>query len=164
MNIVVIKILSNASCFSFALPLTAGIFYIRRLDGPMKLLVLLMMVVGITEVSSFFLIEILKIQYYWIHHLYSPVEYTLFALIFSKWINHRLYSKLIKYSIPVFLILSIFNSLFLQNLNELNSYAITLGQIIYTAVTLYVLYQVMAEDSGHILQHHMFWVSTGREA
>ena len=161
MNLVVINILSNASCFSFALPLAAGVFYIKRLDGPMRLLVLLMIAVGITEVSSFFLIEFLKTQYYWIHHLYSPIEYTLFALIFSRWINHRLYSKLVIYSIPAFIILSISNTLFLQGLNQLNSYTITLMFIIYTIITLYVLHQIMADDIGNILKNHIFWVSTG---
>jgi len=161
MNIYFVKTLLYTGIFSLLIPLIPGIKYFSRLDRQMRLLVFLMMVVGITEASTFYLSEILGRGYHWVHHIYFPIEYTIFALIFSKWIKKYLYSKLTLYSIPIIVIFAAFNSLFLQSINQLNSYAITLGLICYTVITLFVLYQIMTEDLGRILKNNKFWVSTG---
>lgn len=161
MNIFVIKAILYLGILSILFPLISGIRYFALLDRQMKLLVLLVIAIAITEASTFYLAEILKTGYHWVHHVYFPVEYTIIALIFSGWVKNNLFSKSILYSIPVVFIISIYNSLFLQSLNQLNSYAITLGLICYTIMTLYVLYQVMTEDLGKILKNHIFWVSTG---
>jgi hypothetical protein len=157
----IIRPLTYLTVFAFIIPLSAGIGYFRRLDHQMKLLAILMVLSGISETTSFIISEFSDSLYFWVYHIYFPVEYTFFALIFSAWIKNRIYSKAVKYSIPVIWAFAIFNSLFIQNLNELNSYPITLALIIYTIMALYVLYQVMAGDLGHILKNHIFWVSTG---
>lgn len=127
----------------------------------MKLLILLLLAVGITDISTLYLTEVLKRGYHWVHHIYFPIEYAILALIFSRWIRNNLYSRLVSYTIPVVVVFSIYNSLFLQSLDQLNSYAITLGLICYTIIALYVLYQIMTEDLGRILKNHIFWISTG---
>jgi hypothetical protein len=161
MNVNFVTILLYTGIVSFTIPLVTGVKYFKRLDWGMKLLVLLMVAVGITEASTLILSSFLNKGYHWIHHIYFPIEYTLFALIFSKWIKKDIYAKSVLYSIPVVVIFAVFNSLFLQTLNQLNSYAITLGLICYTIITLLVLYQIMNEDLGRILKNNKFWVSTG---
>ncbi|UCE65348.1 MAG: hypothetical protein JSU85_10785 [Candidatus Zixiibacteriota bacterium] len=127
----------------------------------MKLLLLLIVIIGITESIAFYFSEILHRDYHWVHHLYLPIEYTIITLIFSSWIKNALYAKLLRNSIPFFWAFSILNSFFLQNLNELNSYPITLSLIVYTVISLYVLFQIMSEDTGHIIKNHIFWISSG---
>jgi len=161
MNNIFINILYHCSVISFLIPLIPGIGYFKRLDRQMKLLVFLMMAEGITELTTYYLVQILERGFHWVHHLYFPVEYAIFALIFSRWIKSRIYSQLVLYSIFVILIFAVFNSLFLQSLNQLNSYVITMGLIFYTGFTLYVLYQIMNEDMGRILKNNKFWVATG---
>lgn len=155
------KILYYGTVFSFLFPLIPGLTYFKRLDRQMRLLVFLMVAVGITETTAYYLYHVLDRDFHWVHHVYFPVEYIFFALIFSKWIKRNLYSKFVLYTIPAVVIFAIYNSLFLQSLSQLNSYAITLGLICYTIITLYVLYQIMTEDLGKILKNHIFWVSTG---
>jgi len=161
MNIYIVKTLLYTGTFSFFIPLISGIKYFSRLDRQMRLLVLLMIVEGLTESSTFILSEIMKSGYHWIHHIYLPIEYIFYALIFSRWIKKDIYAKSVLYSMPVVVIFAIYNSLFLQTLNQLNSYAITLALICYTIMTLRVLYQIMNEDLGRILKNNKFWVSTG---
>jgi len=127
----------------------------------MKLLACLMVISGLSESTSFLISEFSSKHYFWVYHIYFPIEFTFFALIFSAWIKKRLYSRAVKYCIPLIWVFALYNSLFIQKLDELNSYTLTLGLIIYTAMTLYVLYQVMTEDLGQILKNHIFWVSTG---
>lgn len=157
----IINLLTYLTVFAFVIPLSAGIVYFRRLDYQMKLLAILMAFSGVSETLSFFLSEFSGTLYFSVYHIFLPIEYTFFAIIFSAWIKNRFYSKLVIYSIPFIWAFAIFNSLFIQNLNELNSYPITLALIIYTMITLYVLYRVMSEDLGQILKNHIFWVSTG---
>jgi len=127
----------------------------------MKLLLLLIAAIGITESITFYFSQILRRDYHWVHHIYLPIEYTVLTIIFSSWIKNLLYTKLLRFSIPFFWAFSIFNSFLLQNLNELNSYPITLSLIIYTVMSLYILFQIMSEDTGHIIKNHIFWISSG---
>lgn len=161
MDNIFIKILYYGTIFSFFIPLIPGIRYFARLDMQMRMLVLLLVAVGITESTTVYISLVSNKSFHWVHHIYFPIEYTLFALIFSRWIKRNLYSRLVLYTIPTVVIFAIYNSLFLQSIKLLNSYVITLGLICYTIITLYVLHQIMNEDLGKILKNHIFWVSTG---
>jgi hypothetical protein len=161
MNIDFVTILLYIAVFSFGIPLVTGAINFGRLDRQMRLLLLLVVIIGTTESMTFYFSEILHRDYHWIHHIYLPIEYAILTLIFSSWIRHPLISRLLRFSIPFFWVFSIFNSFLLQNLKDLNSYSITLSLIVYTVMSLYVLFQIMSEDTGHVIKNHIFWISSG---
>lgn len=161
MNTSFVTALFYIAVFSFSIPLIIGAIYLHRLNRQMKLLLLLIAIIGMTESITFYYSEILLSDYHWVHHIYLPIEYTILTLIFSSWTKNRLYTKLLRISIPFFWAFSILNSLFLQNLNELNSYPITLSLIVYTVMSLHVLFRIMSEDTGQITKSHIFWISSG---
>lgn len=148
------------AALSFIAPLTAGAINFKRLNREMRLLSLLMAVVAIVSITTLYLSEI-KMEYHWVHHIYTPVEYILLATIFSFWVRHKVIRKILIISIPGIVAFSICNSLYLQSLTELNSNAIILTQVFYSLITSYTLYVLMTEDYGSIYRNHVFWIASG---
>ena len=153
-------ILLYIAALSFIAPLTVGAINFKRLNREIRLLFFLMVIVAIVNITTLYLSQV-KIEYHWIHHIYTPIEYILLATIFSYWARQKVIKKILIISIPGLVAFSIYNSLFLQNLSELNSNAITLTQVLYSLITSYTLYVLMTEDYGRIYRNHVFWIASG---
>ncbi len=153
-------ILLYIATLSFIAPLTAGAINFKRLNRETRLLFFLMAIVGIVNITTLYLSEI-KMEYHWVHHIYTPIEYTILAAMFSYWVRHKVIKKILIISIPGIVAFSTCNSLFLQSLTDLNEYAIILTQVFYSLITSYTLYVLMAEDSGGIYRNHIFWIASG---
>lgn len=153
-------ILLYIAALSFIAPLTAGAANFKRLNREMRLLSLLMAIVGIVNMAALYLGE-KKMDYHWVHHIYTPIEYILLAAIFSCWARHKIIKNILIISIPGLVAFSVCNSLFLQDLIKLNSNAIILTQVFYTMMATYTLYVLMTEDYGNIYRSHVFWITSG---
>ncbi len=147
--------------FIFIFPLTAGIIKYKHLNREMKLLVILLIVIGIVETSTFIMGVIYLVDYHWLHHIYAPVEYGILAYIFSFWVRPRIIRKVLLISIPCLVVISIVNTFYFQNLTEFNSNTITLMQVLYSMMSSYALYILMKKDYGNIYRNYIFWVASG---
>ena len=108
MSPLAINVLETTSVLFPLPPLIAGIIYLRNLDRAMKLLVLEMAVAAISDITSKLLADIFDFNYSWVHHIYVPIEYALFMLILSKWTGRKSISRLLIFSVPIFIVLSVF--------------------------------------------------------
>jgi len=141
---------------SVSIPLIIGIYGYRRLKIDMKLLLALIVLAFCVEVLTFCM-SWEKIDTVWVHNIYLPFEYILIALIFSKWHDNVKFGKLIIYSIPVYILLHILSQVRMGDINQINSFSISLSCTLFVCISAYTLLILLKADIGSIYQDYKFW-------
>jgi hypothetical protein len=103
-------LITTVSIASAAVPATAGIINYRSLEREFKLLLGLFMIVVLVEGYSY--LEYLNntnTNTHWVHHIYAPLEYGFFAMVFSYWQKSEIVKKTLLLSIPIFTLICIVN-------------------------------------------------------
>ena len=148
--------ISAASC---VIPLSIGVLRYHRLRLEMRLLLLLFASMALVEALSFY-------QAYnyrgtiWLFHLYTPVEYSLLALVFSFWQKRAFLRKMLLYSIPLFVLICVGSELFLATSNNFDNFTASLESVLLVAISSFTLLGINLEDGGNILGDPRFWVGT----
>ncbi len=97
-----------------------------------------------------------------IFHIFTPLEYIILALLFKVIIVNTTVKRLLAYSIPVFIVVAILFSIFIQKLNESNSAVITLESVIMIFLSLYYLREVLLLQHATVLHKFpLFWIIVG---
>lgn len=93
----------------------------------------------------------------WVYHIFIPVQFAI--VTYSYWIELRL--EFMKIIICVFLMASIFVSLFVQN-NIFPSYAMTFSSILYILWALLFFRELLIQaDEDPVFSYPLFWISLG---
>lgn len=146
-----------AYMISVLIPLIIGAFGYRRLKIDMKILLALISLTFFVEIFVFYLSHE-KANSIWVHNIYLPLEYILIALIFSKWHQKVIFGNIIMFSIPVFLIIHIVSLIKIGDINQINSFSISLSCTFYVCISTYALINLLKDDFGSIYQDYRFWV------
>lgn len=150
----------TVSVLSSAAPATAGIGKFNSLGKQLKPLVFLFLITLVVEAVSYvFTIE--RRPYYWLFHIYTPLEYTLWMLVFSRWQSDGRLAALMKLTIPIFILVSVFFSVVAGKINEMNSVVISLSFVVYAGVALLTLFGLQRDLKGPIYRYTRFWISVG---
>lgn len=97
-----------------------------------------------------------------VFHISTPLEYIILALLYRNVIINTRIKKIITASIPVFIILSILFSLFVQRPDVNNSQIVVLESLIMIFLSLYFLREVLLlQQAKSISRFPMFWISVG---
>ncbi|MFL5810637.1 MAG: hypothetical protein ACJ749_14035 [Flavisolibacter sp.] len=99
-----------------------------------------------------------------VYHLFNPIEYALFALIFYFLIENRRFKTFIFCTIIVYIPLSILNSLYIEpfSRNYINTNAILTESILLVIFSLQVLYEILTSHTyQNIFGSSAFWLSMG---
>lgn len=95
-----------------------------------------------------------------VFHIVTPVEYAIISGLYADAIVSTRVRKFILYSIPIFLLLSVFSALFVQSYDVNNSNVVILESILLVAYSLYFLREVLLLQQVQSLVHYpLFWVS-----
>lgn len=98
----------------------------------------------------------------WLFPIFLPAQYCLMGIYFKYIIKSRQTQKWIIISIPIMLGWNVYNSIFLQNLKMLNTYAILLACILYCVWSIaYFIELLNSETDEHLAQNPHFWICTG---
>ncbi len=144
---------------SAAIPVAVGMFTYRKQARAMKILFLLIAIIALVE--GYTLYQALhNNDYEWIHFVYMPVEYGLFALIFYYWQDNKWIKQILLWSIFAFAIICLANALALHNFSRTNSFVASVACSLYVPITTYTLYNLQKNTSGAILKDPRFWVSS----
>lgn len=144
--------------FSVWAPLCIGIRLHRDLKPDMKILLLWLAVVALVEGYTFY--ETLnRKNYYWVYHMYLPVEYGLLALVFSFWQNNVLIKKSLRLSIPIFTLGCVAYTIFWGDLGSLSTISISTAYMIYIGISGYTLVSLRQSRYRSILKDYRFWAS-----
>jgi len=152
--------LLTISVLSSAAPLTAGIGNLKSLGRRLIPLIFLFLITFVVEFVSY-LLSLRQMSSYWLFHVYAPLEYALWMLVFSRWQSNGHLSALMKLSIPVFILISVFFSTVGGKFNEMNSVVISLASVVYTGVASLSLFGLQRDSKGPIYRYTRFWISFG---
>lgn len=98
----------------------------------------------------------------WLFPLFLPVQYVLLAFYFRSIIQKKNVRNLILISIPLLLTWNVFNTLYIQSLDWLNTNAILVACLLYCAWSSLYLLQLLESPSREVLWHSPnFWICTG---
>lgn len=137
--------------------IVGGVLY-RRLNRPMKLLLLLLSISFLTDVYS----RILGIRgksNLHIFHFYTLLEYTLFMIIFSYWQRKNSIRSALRYSIPVFFLIWVISKFTVEDFNSFDSYTTTLEALLLLMTSGFTLYSLIKYSEAEAVNDFRFWVS-----
>lgn len=95
-----------------------------------------------------------------IYHIITPVEFTIILLLYHSYFENVVIKKLLVYSIPIFIMLCIVFSLFVQKIDVSNSYTSIMEAAVVIPVSLLFLKETAQLQRVKSLLHYpMFWIS-----
>jgi hypothetical protein len=146
----------SAAILTYGLALRSGKPYVR--------IVFLYLVLDLlTMVLSLSLTTIWRVDNnLFLFHIYTPLEYMVICLFFLETLSDRMVKKIVGWSIPFFIALSIVFSLFVQKVRENNSYINIIESILIICWTLLFFKEVLQLRQATVLyKYPLFWVSGG---
>jgi hypothetical protein len=145
------------------LALVAYVPTILKKQDYAQFVVLYLIILVLTFLASIYSTNILKLRNnLFIFHIATPLEYSVLALLYRSVIVNGMVKKIIAFSIPLFIVVSIASSIFLQPLTTNNSNTIILASVIIVFLTLFFLRETLLLQQVTVLhQFPMFWVSVG---
>ncbi|PRY09839.1 hypothetical protein CLV24_11743 [Pontibacter ummariensis] len=98
----------------------------------------------------------------YLYHILTPLQYALFSVVAYKALTSFTYRRAILLSIPIYLLISFFITLFLQGLSEYNSYALSIKNALLACWALLYYRETFADLKVVRLEKEpLFWVNTG---
>jgi hypothetical protein len=95
------------------------------------------------------------------YHFFCCIEYLGFALIYANLLKQKSVRKMILFSIPIFILSSLFNTIFVQQLFVLPSNSLLIEHIIITIFSLILFFQMAHYPAQmNILKQDIFWFNT----
>jgi hypothetical protein len=145
------------SSFSVLVPLLTGVLAIRRMQRGMPVLLVLFAIATLTECIAWYAFE-RGIRFEWVHHIYTPVEYGLFATAFAMWADDSRIKKIIIASIPIFAVTCLLDAIFGKTLALMNGFTISISCVLYVLLSSYALLKLQADELAPILVNPRFWI------
>jgi len=95
----------------------------------------------------------------WCLHFYTPIEYSILVLVFSYWIKNNSIKRILRFSIPLFILIFVLNKLFIESMDHFDYITASIESIILLAISAYVLYNLHNEKLDSIFGMSQFWVA-----
>jgi hypothetical protein len=97
-----------------------------------------------------------------VFHIHTPIEYCVVSLLYVSSLENRKIKNVILISIPVFVVLCIFLSLFIQPVTD-NNAAMIIVESMLTIIwsLLFIRETIMLQKQNTLLRFPMFWISVG---
>lgn len=128
-----------------------------------RIVLVYLLLVLLTSVATIYVLVVLKLtNNLFIFHLFTPVQYLILSLLYRHEIADGRTRKVISWSIPVFITLSILFSVFVQKISDNNSIITIVESIALITWPLLFLKQTLAmQKVQSLLAYPMFWISVG---
>jgi hypothetical protein len=127
------------------------------------MVILLMILWFLTSAAAICLIKYAGLKNnLFVFHISTPLEYLILSILYKGVINNRIVKKIIILAIPLFIILSILSSAFIQKTDVNNSNIIIAESLIMIFLSLFFLRETLLLQQVTVLhQFPMFWISVG---
>lgn|GEM_PF-806067 len=128
-----------------------------------KLMAIYLLWLICTFVASVYVVRGLGIiNNLFLFHLSTPIDYAVLALLYHGVMISTMVKRWIVVSIPAYILLSIYLSLFVQPIDENNTYSIIFGSTLLICWSLFFLREVLLyRPAMRLLRYPMFWISVG---
>lgn len=101
------------------------------------------------------------INFFFLYHIYLPLEYGFLAYYFYLTINKSFVKKIILYSIPLFTILSVVFSFTIVGIKEYPNWQTLIECILLIIWVVIALFPIETKEGTSILTAPMFWICIG---
>jgi hypothetical protein len=136
-----------------------GIIRYKQLTSSSRIFLLLLVITLIIElISQLGYKSLVNQSNYIVYHIFSPIQYGLIAFGY----NTELKSKPIRYSIFLMSICAFIFSIWVQPIQQFNSYYINLNFFITILISIYYLRKLLEKNTEEsFLNFPLFWISCG---
>jgi hypothetical protein len=143
---------------SYLIPLLGGLWQRHRLPAPLRLLVLYS---GLALAEGIYMryLGLQGIRNLWVIHFFSPVEATLFFLMFSRWQMRATARVAMLLCIPLYIAVWGALHLTVEPISGFPAYSKPLESVLLVGAAAYTLVTRSRDLLGPITRHAWFWVS-----
>jgi hypothetical protein len=130
----------------------------------LKLICCLLGIGVLAEIVQFYMKETSSPYTGFIYHIYNPAEYVMYALIYFQFCKNLQAKRILKASIPIYLLFALLFSTFIYKVVEgqKDTHNHIVGDILKVILPLYYLYELYNDDNqASIVSLPMFWISVG---
>jgi len=127
------------SAISTVFPLVVGLYKYRWLSVEMKILLILFFIASLVDGYSLYQ-AFNQCGNIWYLHFYTPIEYGILALVFSCWIKEKIIKRILRLSIPLFILIFVMNKIFIESMDYFDYITASIESIVLIAISVYVLY------------------------
>lgn len=122
---------------------------------------LIAVLLGITllEESVVGVLRITGKSFTWIYHLYTPINFILFALFFRQYINNRVVQQLIVLAVIFILGFDYAISIWLYNFDRFPGLLITVNGFLLTLICIFYLFNISADIP--FFKNPVVWITIG---
>ena len=97
-----------------------------------------------------------------LYHILTPIQFVIIVMIYNDAIKNRVYKKITRWLIPVFLFVSALLSFTIQPITEYNSYSILIKHFVTILSILIYFYEIISTTPyNRIYLQPIFWISVG---
>jgi len=137
------KLLSNIYMIAIGVTFLVYIFSLPKVHYS-KVITLYLALVVAGSLLAMFVYELFGTRNnLFIFHFYAPIEYALLAWLYYPYFEDQTIKKLIRISVPVFIVLCLVLTLFVHGLEENNSYAMFTEALMVSAWSLLLLRETL---------------------
>ncbi|WP_345244675.1 hypothetical protein [Nibrella saemangeumensis] len=142
---------------------TVFFIFFNKLSKSVKLIGYAVLAGFLINLSAVCLIYIFNFKNnLFLFHLLTLLQYLLFSMSYFYHLNNFNIRKFILISVPFFVISSIILSLFVEPLNEYNSYSVSLSNLLIGFITLFYFIEIFLKPNIKRIEFEpMFWISSG---
>jgi len=137
-----------------------GAYLVVKKDKRFLAITMLLAISLGVEICAHILIRSKK-GFVWIYHLYTPVNYGLFAYYFSQYLANRVIKKLVLWSILAFGIISYTLSITLYHFKDFPGVCITINGLFLTVICVYYLLTAEININLSYFKNPNIWIAIG---
>jgi len=150
----------------FTLLAAAFLSYLVTLRGKVlywRIILLYLSLIAVTSLAANYLRFFSQVKNnLFLFHVYTPAEYVVLCWLYYSIIVNRVVKNMIFFSIPGFIALSVFFSIFIQRFDANDSFVIIIESILIISWSLFFLREVLLlQQETSVIKYPLFWVSIG---
>ncbi|MBD3233867.1 MAG: hypothetical protein GF315_09105 [candidate division Zixibacteria bacterium] len=163
-NLYCFPLVSYLSSLTGFITLITGLLLFRKLDSALRIIVVYFFVICLVDTT-----QLLQAVYYGnnsvLLHIFTILEYSFLAWVFQHWQTGKIAKHIIRWSIPVFILIGILFKIYLEPLQNFDGFTASLSAALlifislYTLITILLERNIIRENYENLISLPKFWVS-----
>ena len=147
------------SCLSMAAGM--GLFCMKRNSIGFRWLAILVVMTLVSEFTAKYIAFGLDKPNSIVYHIFTPIEYSIYVIIFNHFIARKKWQKLLKASAIMLVLFEIINTIYFQPLREANTNVMILESVFLVFLSLLLFLKIRETPSPtNLLREGVFWFNS----
>jgi len=138
-----------------------GLWYFHKADTEFKWLAVLILLTLVSELIAKYIAYGLDKPNSIVYHVFTPIEYTIYVIIFQGFLDHKKWNALLWLSAIGLFLFEIGNTIFFQSLHETNTNVMITESVLLVFLSLMLFLKIReTPSSGNLLTEGVFWFNS----